>query len=68
MSEEEGRATSEEGARMDDGRQSQKELIRETLQELLGGSPALKAMMAGSPPSQAGAGPSKRVPASGEYT
>ena len=41
---------------MDDGRQSQKELIRETLQELLGGSPALKAMMAGSPPSQAGAG------------
>ena len=65
MSEDEGRATSEEGARMD---QSQKELIRETLQELLGGSPALEAMMVGSPPSQAGTGPSKRVLASGEYT
>ena len=63
---EEGVRMDEEGSRVDGGRQSQKKLIRETVEELLVGSPVLKALMAGRTPTKAGEGLSRKTPGTGE--
>ena len=63
---EEGVSMDEEGSRVDGGRQSQKDLIQETLEELLAGSPVLKALMADRTPTKAGEGSSRKTPGTGE--
>ena len=63
---EEGVSTDEEGSRVDGGPQSQKDLIRKTVEELLASSPVLKALMAGRTPTKAGEGSSRKTPGTGE--
>ena len=63
---EEGVSMDVEGSRVDGGRLSQKDLIRETIEELLVGSLVDKALMAGRTPPKASEGSSRKTPGTGE--
>ena len=73
MAEDEELCLSAEVGARDGGRQAQKEMIWEAMEEFMAGSPAMKALMSGASSSSSrgdagpSKGPSKKAPGIGEY-